>query len=366
MVQKRELISLIGLTLLMVGVIQTSHGVQADAAAGAIGQQALPSCQIADTCESETFGLSVEEVAAYPVPDVTQVQAQQSIVYDRIYRRVTDAVTTYDSPGGSAVGSVDAGFNFVTVMQERDGWSQISAERWVRSDALTDAVPNSTFSGVYLPDDPLPYPIAWVLVNVYPAKYPGGPHTEANPVVTRYTTVNIYSAVYVDGWRWYQIGADQWLKQTQVAKVLPIERPEDVDTERWFSVDLYEQVLVAYEGETPVFATLVSSGLAEWPTNQGLFHVYLRYTRTIMSGAYGQPDFYYLEEVPWTMYFDHDIALHGAYWHDGFGYRRSHGCVNMSVMDAYLMYAWSMPEFDPVDPEDTGPAVFVYSSGDYR
>jgi lipoprotein-anchoring transpeptidase ErfK/SrfK len=139
-----------------------------------------------------------------------------------------------------------------------------------------------------------------------------------------------------------------------------------VDTNRWVSVDLYEQVMIAYEGTQPVYASLVSSGLNEWPTNEGLFHVYVRYPRTIMSGAEGQPDFYYLEEVPWTMYFDGDIALHGAYWHDGFGYRRSHGCVNLSITDAYWLYQWASSEFDLTVPADTGPAVYVYSSGEYR
>jgi len=85
-----------------------------------------------------------------------------------------------------------------------------------------------------------------------------------------------------------------------------------------------------------------------------------------MSGAEGQEDFYYLEEVPWTMYFDNDIALHGAYWHDGFGYRRSHGCVNMSVTDAHWMYNFTSAEFDFETPGDLGASVFVYSSDTYR
>ena len=84
-----------------------------------------------------------------------------------------------------------------------------------------------------------------------------------------------------------------------------------------------------------------------------------------MSGAYNQPDFYYIQEVPWTMYFDGDIALHGAYWHDGFGYRKSHGCVNMTVTDAHWLFNWSEDEYDFANEDYTGPAVYVYSSGEY-
>ncbi|MBC7814681.1 MAG: L,D-transpeptidase, partial [Burkholderiales bacterium] len=82
-------------------------------------------------------------------------------------------------------------------------------------------------------------------------------------------------------------------------------------------------------------------------------------------GAEGQSDFYFLEEVPWTMYFDNDIGLHGTYWHDGFGYRRSHGCVNLSITDANWLFQWAESEFDPNVPDDLGAAVYVYSSGDY-
>jgi hypothetical protein len=207
--------------------------------------------------------------------------------------------------------------------------------------------------------------MAWLLKHVRPSKAPGEETDEATPLLLRYTKVNIYETIEVDGFQWYHIGKDQWVHQFDVAKILPVERPDDIDTERWISVDLYEQVAIAYEDTSPVWATLVSSGLPDWSTDEGLFHVYLRYPRTVMSGADGQADFYYLEEVPWTMYFNDDTALHGTYWHDGFGYRHSHGCVNLSITDAHWLYNWMSPEFDFTISNDLGSAVFVYSSGDY-
>lgn len=325
-----------------------------------------PSCRVGVDCESGRFGLTADEIAQQAKPDITPVRVDQSIVFDRMYRRVNGAVSIYDAPNGNVTGTLDSGFNFITLISEQDGWAQIAADQWIQTENLTMDVPTSLFGGVHLPETTLSYTIAWALINVYPAKTPGGPHTELNKLVRRYELVHLYDTVDVDGWHWYQIGEDAWVKQTQVARVIAVERPDEVDTERWFSIDLFEQVLVAYEDTQPVFATLIASGLADWPTNEGLFHIYIRYNRTLMSGAYGKPDFYYLQEVPWTMYFDNDIALHGAYWHDGFGYRHSHGCVNMSIMDAYLMYQWAAPEFDISIPEDTGPAVYVYSSGQYR
>jgi len=324
------------------------------------------SCTVGESCESGIFGVPAEVITSYPSPNVKQVYADDSLVFDRRYRRVIAATEFYEAPGAGAKDALGPGFNFVTINTEEPGWTRTANGLWLKSETLSSEVNTSRFAGMHLPAEELPFPVGWLLVHVRPSTFPGNDANPNYPVMLRYTTVNIYDQVMVDGWYWFQIGLDQWVKQTQIAMVQPIARPSEVDTERWISVDLYEQVLIAYEGTQPVYATLVSSGLQDWPTNEGLFHVYVRYPRTVMAGAYGQPDFYYLQEVPWTMYFDNDIALHGAYWHDGFGYRRSHGCVNLSITDAKFLYDWSSAEFDYSVPEDTGPAVFVYSSGTYR
>ena len=49
-------------------------------------------------------------------------------------------------------------------------------------------------------------------------------------------------------------------------------------------------------------------------------------------------------DVPWTMKFRKNFALHGTYWHDGFGHARSHGCVNLSPHDARRLYDWTSPD----------------------
>jgi len=321
----------------------------------------------ADSCDADTAGctgLSVDFINAFPAPTVQQVPANETLLADRVYQRVLNPIDIYDAPNGNVVRQLAAGFNYVTTQGVQDNWTRINSDQWVLTEHLRQSIP-SRFAGVMI-TEAMPYTVAWILVNVVPSRAPGAEPTDGDLAVLRYTRVNIYSEVQVEEWRWYQIGIDQWVHQTLVAKILPVERPADVDTHKWVSIDLYEQVAIAYEGATPVFATLISSGLADWPTNEGVFHVYVRYPRTIMSGADGLPDFYYLEEVPWTMYFDGDIGLHGTYWHDGFGYRHSHGCVNLSITDSNLLYNWASDEIDLTVPNDTGAAVYVYSSGDYR
>ena len=161
----------------------------------------------------------------------------------------------------------------------------------------------------------------------------------------RYTFFQIYDAEKGDeDWIWYDIGDGQWVRQTYVSIVDVSPRPEDVGpNEYWSEVDLYEQTFAAYEGDSMVYATLISSGLNQWPTREGIFQVWSRFERYKMSGAEGKVDYYYIEDVPYIMYFDElkGIGLHGTYWHDRFGYKHSHGCVNMPILDAEWVFDWS-------------------------
>lgn len=321
---------------------------------------------IIPTMAQEAVGVSAEVIAAYPEPNVTPLNPDDSLLYDRIYRRVNGSLAIYDGAGGNLVEDLGLGYTYVTVYNSAYGdWAQIGENRWVSGATLSEDVLISRFAGVRLPSEGLPYTMAWTLRHVRAAESPGGEESQNNPFMYRYTRVSLYAEVTLDDGVWYQIGVNQWIHQYDIARILPIERPEATNTTKWVSVDLYEQVLIAYEGTTPVFATLISSGLADWPTNEGDFNVYLRRERTTMSGANGLPDFYLLEEVPWTMFFDGDIALHGTYWHDGFGYRQSHGCVNMSIMDANWVFEWSADVRDFTVEDSPDLSVHVYSSGEY-
>lgn len=319
------------------------------------------------TCEQTVSGVPDSQITAYPVPQVDALSIDTNRLNDRWYFQTTGKMDVFDAPGGTPIGALDAGFNFVTAIQKQGDWVEINPGQWAAASVLDES--NwivSQFSGVLLPDE-MPYPLAWSLINQYPASNPGGEPDESNPLIYRYTRLNLYTAVEIDGETWYQIGINQWTHQFNVAKVIPVTRLAEIETDRWISIDLYEQVVIAYEGDKPIFATLVSSGLPRWPTREGVFNIYFRRQRDDMTGGTPGDDFYHLEEVPWTMYFDEGRALHGAYWHDGFGYRRSHGCVNLSITDAHWLYEWVaevMGSRSSADREE-GPAVYVYSSGIY-
>jgi hypothetical protein len=325
-------------------------------------------CALSDSCQREFAGLTDAEIAAYPGSGVEPLVLSNDILFDRSYQRIGGETGIYDAPNGNLINVLDAGFNFVTVLSSQGDWVEINPGQWVRAEYVTGAPHTSRFAGVLLPDTPLIYPIAWTLINLYPSRVPGGNPSESNPLLYRYTRVDLYAAVEVGGWLWYQVGPEQWVLQSHVAKYEPIQRPGDVDTEHWISVDLYEQTAVAYEGDRPVFTTLIAAGLDQWPTHEGVYHIYFRRQRHTMNGGRAGYDFYYIEEVPWTMFFDEGRALHGAYWHDEFGYRHSHGCINLSLTDAHWLYQWvaeQMGSWASADRE-AGPAVYIYSSGEYR
>lgn len=300
----------------------------------------------------------LDEMLLHPTPDVRVVPPNEKELARFSYHRLTNAGGTaiHDGPNGNVIRTLDPGFNYVTIKRTVDGWVEINPGEWVRQSDTSVNRP-SRFSGVLI-NPHQKYDFAWVVYPVRPSLAPGVAENTSAARLEKYTLVNIFATIEVNGWRWYLIGPDAWVKQIYVGKVVYTERPEGIKG-RWFAVDLYEQVLVAYEEDTPVFATLISSGLPEWSTNEGSFRTWARVRSGPMSGAEGREDFYSLEDVPWTLYFDGSIALHGAYWHDGFGYRHSHGCVNMTITDSNWAFQWS---------QDGGydlPHVVVWASGEY-
>lgn len=119
--------------------------------------------------------------------------------------------------------------------------------------------------------------------------------------------------------------------------------------ERWIEVDLSEQKVRAWEGNTLFLESLVSTGLPWYPTPQGEFRVWDKVRATKMEGGSGKY-YYYLPNVPYVMFFENSnvpgwrgFSLHGTYWHSDFGKVHSHGCVNLPTPVAEKLYYWSAP-----------------------
>lgn len=106
--------------------------------------------------------------------------------------------------------------------------------------------------------------------------------------------------------------------------------------DKWIDVNLSQQILYAYEGETLVASFYVSTGLPDTPTVTGTYHVWVKLLYDDMAG----PN-YYLPDVPYVMYFYRGYGIHGTYWHSNFGYPMSHGCVNMETSQAGWLFDWA-------------------------
>jgi hypothetical protein len=263
------------------------------------------------------------------------------------YARMKDFTNVYPEPTTAVapVRNAGDGFLFVTIqaveVHNGENWYMINLGEWVREEDLI-LTEDSEFTGFEVHAQP-ERPFGWMVADYWYSDEPG---TEPSPgalKLPRYTFFEVFDVVEAeDGWHWYDIGNGRWMRQTYVSLVHLSTRPEEIsEDEYWVEVDLYEQTFAAYEGDQMVYAGLISSGLNQWPTNEGLFQVWDRQLRTKMSGAEGKVDYYFIEDVPHTMYFDVDIALHGAFWHDRFGYKHSHGCVNMPPRAAEWVFNWS-------------------------
>jgi lipoprotein-anchoring transpeptidase ErfK/SrfK len=128
-----------------------------------------------------------------------------------------------------------------------------------------------------------------------------------------------------------------------LSHLTPVKNPKHED--RWIRVDLSEQVVVAYEGDKPIRAFVVSSGLARTPTVTGEFRIKTKVKAQTMTGGSGAY-YYNLPNVKWVQYFYQEYAFHGTYWHNDFGRPKSHGCINMTNADAKWLFDWAGPTWD--------------------
>lgn len=105
---------------------------------------------------------------------------------------------------------------------------------------------------------------------------------------------------------------------------------------RWIDIDLSEQRLNAWEGETLVFSAAVSTGRSGEPTPTGVYAVQSKVEKAWMKG-----ETYDIPNVPYAMFYSGNYAIHGAYWHESFGSPVSSGCINLPIEQAAWLFNWS-------------------------
>ena len=142
------------------------------------------------------------------------------------------------------------------------------------------------------------------------------------------------------------------LKVLTEEDVAPIS-PEIDPAEKKIVADLTYQTLSCFEGNSEVFFCRISSGAKYDPatgaisearaTPVGDLNTHWKILSLNMSGG-GSASGYSTPAVPWdTVISGEGIAIHGAFWHNDFGERRSHGCINVRPDDAKWIFRWTTP-----------------------
>jgi len=219
--------------------------------------------------------------------------------------------------------------------------------------------PAVTFSGERKPTPDLCKPGSKAQVGIitfYRAKKytvdPSRKTVTAGDPVARHTVVRLTGdRVRIDNTIYEETDEGWWIRARDAVKTNPGPPPKDLKPgEKWIDVNLTTQTLVAFEGDTPVFATAVSTGKEDkedkekdYTTPTGTWRIREKHIAATMDGDVASDGPYSIEDVPWIMYYHGSYALHGAFWHNNFGRTRSHGCVNLAPLDARSLFNWTEP-----------------------
>lgn len=261
-----------------------------------------------------------------------------------LYSSLDEAISRTESR------TLDPGLKYLSMLQRvdrEDGiYYQLANGWWVEAGEAGAAccIYGGRFQGLLF--DQLPHSnLGWIMDHIRARSGPGYANPEVGETLAYETVVPVYDVVEADGTKWYMIGPDSWVERRWM-RMLEIHQPapEGVTNGRWIEVNLYEQTISVFDENRIVFATLIASGQDPFFTRPGLFQIDRKKELETMSGAFAadRSDFYYLEDVPWTMYYDEARALHGAYWRTMMGFPQSHGCVNLSVGDSAWLYQWAI------------------------
>ncbi len=255
--------------------------------------------------------------------------------------------------------------------------------------------PKVEFQGVWLnaPGETRHLPLGWI-TNPHQWKYTfddtGGGTSAASPAaethermhrhehVDRFTIVQLTGRKeVVDDKTYWETAEGWWMRDMDGTVTNPGPPPKGLAPgEKWIDVNLGLQSLVAFAGDKPVFATIISSGrhndddpAKDHRTRPGEFAIREKHISATMDNDTATDGPYSIEDVPWIMYFDGSTALHGAFWHSRFGHERSHGCVNMTPHDAHELFGWVGPKLPDgwhgVHATDANPGtrVIVHDNG---
>lgn len=180
--------------------------------------------------------------------------------------------------------------------------------------------------------------------DIYSYSEPSFISNQTENFYKKYDSFPIYSWEEAEGFTWYHVAPGEWIPSLKSRMVrVDTHRPDGVDRDRWIAIDLEQQTLAVYEDGELRFATVIASGAGQAYSDPGVYEVYHKVELHTMQGSYAmdKSDFFYYENVPWALYYNHAQAIHAVYWPAVLGIPQSHGCINMFPGDANWLFHWA-------------------------
>lgn len=272
-----------------------------------------------------------------------------------VYARTTKVTARYQKTADQSV-TLDGRLPRSTVMAIVGSWTAPDESlepqrlglrmdgRFVRADDLAPAEA-SDFVGVELKQTELP--LAFVVrrgVRRFQL-------TDGTPKKSR--ELNYHETIHlsgrfrtVQGFRYWATSDGEWVRHKDVTVIRRRHRFPDFATEgqRWVDVSVVTGTLTAYEGTTPVYASLVSVGrdrLGDPETTASTARGSFRVTEKHVTRRVNANEEAELSDAPWALKLDSGQWLVASPRHDRFGIENTDGDIELSPKDGSWLFRWS-------------------------
>ncbi len=219
---------------------------------------------------------------------------------------------------------------------------------FVRADDLEAAV-GSDFQGIELSENlelPVAYAVrrgvrSWKMDGAAAIKQDEIPYHTRLELSGRFRTVQ--------GHRFWATKDDLWVRHKDVTVVRRLHEFPEFATgqQKWIDISIVTGTAVAYEGQKPVYATLVSVGRDRLgdpettaSTERGTFRVI---RKQITRRGDDSPDAP-LHDAPWALLLESGDWLYATPSHDRFGIEHTDGNIELSPKDGRHLFNWSSPQ----------------------
>lgn len=218
---------------------------------------------------------------------------------------------------------------------------------FVRADDL-EAAAGSSFVGMVVSDDQK-LPVAYVVRRGIRAWDVDGGSAQKRDLLQYHQRLELtgrYRTIAEQ--RFWATSEGYWVRHKDVTVVRKrYEFPDFVTKDqKWVDISVVTGSLVAYVGQKPVYATLVSVGRDRLgdpeltaSTPRGSFRVVQKLITRRQGSSPDQP----LMDAPWAMLLENGTWLYSSPKHDRFGIEHTDGDIELSPKDGLYLWKWSAP-----------------------